>query len=178
MHNAELLLSNSLNLNKNNMHTDERKTLVSELITLIETGNAHVSLDETVADIPADLRTIIPDNLPYSIWQLVEHIRIAQWDIIEFCLSADHQSPKWPDEYWPENPKSISDEIWDKTLTEIKKDRERFFTLLRDENTDLYQPLSHGDGQNIFREALLIADHNSYHLGEILVLRRLLNCWK
>lgn len=160
------------------MLTNERKTIVSELITLIKTGNAHVSLDETVSDIPANLRTIIPDNLPYSIWQLLEHIRITQWDIVEFCLSPDHKSPKWPEEYWPEKTDSINDDKWEETLTQIKTDRKRFFDLLKDENTDLYSSLAHGDGQNIFREALLIADHTSYHLGEILVLRRLLKCWK
>lgn len=160
------------------MQTNERKTIVSELTTLIKTGNAHVPLDETISDIPTHLRTVIPENLPYSIWQLLEHIRITQWDIVEFCISPDHQSPKWPDEYWPEKTDSVDDKKWDKTLEQIKKDRERFFDLLKNEKTDLYSPLAHGNGQNIFREALLIADHTSYHLGEILVVRRLLKCWK
>ncbi|WP_159467707.1 DinB family protein [Dyadobacter sp. 3J3] len=160
------------------MQTSTRKIIVSELITLIQTGNAHVSLDETIANIPTELRTVIPKNLPYSIWQLVEHIRITQWDIVEFCLSPNHESPRWPDEYWPAQTDSVDDKNWAETLDQIEDDRKRFFDLLKNEETDLYSPLPHGDGQNIFREALLIADHTSYHLGEILVLRRLLNCWK
>lgn len=160
------------------MPTNERKIIVSELIKLIETGNAHVSLDETVSEIPTDLRTVIPENLPYSIWQLLEHIRITQWDIVEFCISPNHKSPKWPDEYWPEKTDSVDDKKWEETLAQIKSDRKRFFDLLNNEDTNLYSPLPHGDGQNIFREALLIADHTSYHLGEVLVLRRLLKCWK
>jgi hypothetical protein len=160
------------------MQTNDRDTIVSELITLINQGNAHVSLEETVKDIPAGLRTVIPDNLPYSIWALIEHIRITQWDIVEFCLSPKHQSPDWPAGYWPETMETIDDAKWEETLARIENDRQRFFALLKDENTDLYTPLAHGDGQNIFREALLIADHTSYHLGEVLVLRRLLNCWK
>lgn len=160
------------------MQKNERDIIVSELITSIKAGNAHVSLDETINNVPAEFRTVIPQDLPYSIWQLLEHIRITQWDIVEFCLSADHQSPKWPDEYWPEKTDSIDDKKWKQTLEQIKTDRNRFFDLLTDEKTDLYAPLAHGDGQNIFREALLIADHTSYHLGEILVLRRLLKCWK
>jgi hypothetical protein len=160
------------------MPTNERNTIVSELITLINQGNAHVSLEETVKDIPANLRTVVPDNLPYSIWSLVEHIRITQWDIVEFCLSPQHESPNWPAGYWPENTETVDDSKWEETLVQIENDRQRFFDLLQDQNTDLYTPLAHGDGQNIFREALLIADHTSYHLGEVLVLRRLLNCWK
>ncbi|MCF0055830.1 DinB family protein [Dyadobacter sp. CY356] len=160
------------------MQTNERKIIVSELISLIETGNAHVALDETIDNIPAEMRTVIPQNLPYSIWQLLEHIRITQWDIVEFCISADHKSPKWPEEYWPEKTDIVDDSKWKSTLQQIKNDRERFFDLLNNEKTDLYSPLPHGDGQNIFREALLIADHTSYHLGEILVMRRLLKCWK
>jgi len=156
----------------------QKEVIVSELIDLIRKGNAHVSLDDTVADLPADLRTNIPGDLPYSIWQLLDHIRTTQWDIVEFCLSENHKSPKWPDEYWQVNPDHVSDEDWNKCLDQIEKDKERFFNLLRDPGSDLHKPFTYGDGQTIFREALLIADHTSYHLGEILVLRRLLKSWK
>ena len=160
------------------MSDQQRKVIVEELALLINKGNAHVSLDEAIADLPANLRTVIPDQLPYSIWQLLDHIRITQWDIIEFCLSGTHVSPEWPGGYWSVNPEKVSDQEWDGCLHAIRSDRERFFDLLKDDKTDLYSPLAHGDGQNIFREALLIADHTSYHLGEILVVRRLLKSWK
>lgn len=156
----------------------DRKTLVNELIFLLEKGNAHVTFEDIVSDIPLDLVTVIPEHLPYSIWQLVEHIRITQWDILEFCRSAKHVSPKWPDEYWPDAVEKVSKAQWEHSLSAIEKDRKQFIDLLKDEANNLTEPFAHGDGQTLLREALLIADHNAYHFGEILVLRRLLNCWK
>lgn len=155
-----------------------RKFIVEELISLIGKGNAHASFEDAVKGVSMDVVTVIPDHLPYGIWHLAEHIRITQWDILQFCLDPGHQSPKWPDEYWPAPDDTVSKEKWEATLAAIHKDREEFFELLRDEQKDLYEPFSYGDGQSIFREALLIADHNSYHVGEIIVVRRLLNNWK
>jgi len=160
------------------MSNDNRKFIVKELIALIEGGGAHASFEKSVAGVSMDLITVVPDGLPYSIWQLTEHMRITQWDIVEFCLNADHQSPKWPDEYWPAAGEEIGKDKWEATLESLRKDRERFFDLLKDEEKDLYQPFDYGDGQSLFREALLIADHNSYHMGELIVLRRLLGDWK
>jgi len=159
------------------MTDPQKKLIVEELIKLIEKGNAHVSLDDTVDGLPANLRTIKPEELPYSIWQLLDHIRITQWDIVEFCLSEQHQSPEWPAGYWSVNPDTVSDQDWEACITQIHHDRERFFALMQHEEVDLYAAFPYGDGQNIFREALLIADHTSYHLGQILILRRLLNNW-
>jgi hypothetical protein len=156
----------------------DRKTLVNELIFLLEKGNAHATFEDIVSDIPLSLLTVTPENLPYNIWQLVEHIRITQWDILEFCRSAKHVSPKWPDEYWPAPIEKISKTQWEHTLSEIKRDRTQFIGLLKDESNSLTEPIAHGDGQTLLREALLIADHNAYHFGEILVLRRLLHCWE
>ena len=156
----------------------EKTTLVKELIFLLEKGNAHASFEAAVAGVPQELLTVIPENLPYSIWQLTEHIRITQWDIVEFCISDKHKSPKWPDEYWPSASDAVSKKDWEHCLMEVKKDRDRFIELLKDDTNDLLKPLAHGDGQTLLREALLIADHTAYHLGEILVLRRLLHCWK
>lgn len=150
--------------------------VVDELIRLIEKGNAHASFEEAVDGVSPSLLTEIPAGLPYSIWQLVEHIRIAQWDIVEFCTDSDHQSPKWPEGYWPENVVTV--EQWKSALRQIKEDRSRFFDLLKDTDRDLSASFAHGDGQTLFREALLIADHNSYHTGEIIVIRRLLKDWK
>lgn len=159
------------------MNDQQRNIIITELMALIEKGNAHLSFDAAIANLPSEMRTVVPERLPYSVWQLVDHMRIAQWDIVEFCISADHESPVWPDEYWSPNPEKVTEDTWKDCLIQIKKDRQRFFDLLKDSSTDLYTPIPHGTGQNIFREALLIADHNAYHLGEILVIRRLLNSW-
>lgn len=155
----------------------KKDTLIEELIFLIEKGNAHVSFDKAIAGIPPGLRGAVPDKLPYSIWQLAEHIRITQWDILEFCLSEQHESPQWPEGYWPGHKASVGDETWENTMAGIRKDRERFVALLREEGKDLFTPFPYGTGQNLLREALLIADHISYHTGEILLARRLLDCW-
>ena len=160
------------------MHADQRKKLINELTDLIKGGNAHVTLGEALSGIPSHMRTTIPDKLPYSIWQLVEHIRIAQEDIVDFSLSRDYKALIWPDEYWPEPTDDVSDEQWDNSVKEIEDGQQRFFRLLQDEEKDLFSPLPWGSGQNIVREAMLIADHNSYHIAEIVVARRLLGIWK
>lgn len=160
------------------MHPDQRKKLINELADLIKGGNAHVTLEEALNGIPANLRTVIPDNLPYSIWQLVEHIRIAQKDIVDFSVSKDYKTLIWPDEYWPQPTDEVTDEQWEDSVKEISDDQRRFFQLLQDGSNDLFSPLPWGSGQNIVREAMLIADHNSYHLAEIVVARRLLGIWK
>ncbi|GGM87954.1 hypothetical protein GCM10010967_20700 [Dyadobacter beijingensis] len=160
------------------MHADQRKKLINELTALIKGGNAHVTLSEALSGIPADMRTTIPDNLPYSIWQLLEHIRIAQKDIVDFSISKDYKTLVWPDDYWPQPTDSVTDEQWADSIEEIERDQQRFFALLSDEGKDLFSPLAWGTGQNIVREAMLIADHNSYHIAEIIVARRLLGIWK
>ncbi|MCF0069066.1 DinB family protein [Dyadobacter sp. CY261] len=160
------------------MHADQRKKLINELTALIRGGNAHVTLEEAITGIPANLRTTIPDNLPYSIWQLLQHIRIAQKDIVDFSISKDYKTLVWPDEYWPKPTDHVSDEEWEDSIKEIADDQQHFFTLLENEDNDLFSPLAWGTGQNIVREAMLIADHNSYHIAEIIVARRLLGIWK
>ncbi|TDE15427.1 DinB family protein [Dyadobacter psychrotolerans] len=160
------------------MSQDIKKATVSELTELIQKGNAHVSFEDAVADLAPNLRTEIPGDLPYSIWQLVEHIRITQKDIVDFSSSDNYKELKWPDEYWPEFVSEIDDDSWNASLDEIQKDRQRFFDLLNDESKDLFKKFEWGDGQTLFREAVLIADHNSYHTAEIVVIRRLLKAWK
>ena len=157
---------------------NDNTALVKELTDLILKGNAHAALEDAVADIPLKDLTVVPADLPYNIWQLTEHIRITQWDIVEFCLDPDHKSPKWPDEYWVKPTAEVTKEQWQESIDQIKADRQRFLDLLQAEDTDLFTPLPQGSGQNILREALLIADHTSYHLGELIVLRRLLHNWK
>ncbi|TLV03319.1 DinB family protein [Dyadobacter luticola] len=159
------------------MENSQSGSVVNELIALMQNGNAHITFEEAVADLPAHLRGVTPENLPYSIWQLVEHIRIAQKDIVDFSESAEHESLAWPDDYWTEALTEVSDEQWETALSQIKEDQKRFVTLLHDHANDLVKPFPWGQGQNLMREALLIGDHNAYHTAEILVIRRLLNAW-
>ena len=155
----------------------KKKELVRQLKDLLLKGNAHVTLDDALKDLPRKARGAVPDLLPYSIWQLAEHMRICQWDILEFSRNPEYVSPKWPEGYWPKK-KNPKDAEWDQTLEQLTADRMAFIALLEDEEADLYAPFEHGDGQNLLREAMLIADHNSYHAGEIVVIRRLLGVWK
>jgi uncharacterized damage-inducible protein DinB len=155
---------------------DQHKALISELTKLLQGGGAHVSLKEALKGLPADMRGVKKNKLPYSIWQLVEHIRIAQWDMLEFSKDGAHQSPIWPDEYWPKEAAPASEAAWRKSVKQIESDLEQFIKLL--EKADIYATIPHGSGQTILREALQIADHNAYHTAEIVVLRRLLGSWK
>lgn len=152
-------------------------TVRKQLIELLTSNNAHQSFDNAVKGLPADLRGVRPDHLPYSIWQLVEHIRIAQWDILEFSRDSSHESPDWPSGYWPKEESPAHEQDWENALHQIRQDREAFIALLSSSEQDLYAPFPHGDGQNLLREALLIADHTAYHVGEIILIRRLLGAW-
>lgn len=152
--------------------------LIGNLVNLLNKGNAHVSLDTALQDIPYDLLGKKPGNLPYTIWQLSEHIRIAQWDLLEFSRNEKHVSPEWPDGYWPSETKPGSKAAWQKCIQQITSDREAFIELLTNAGERLYKPFDYGDGQSLLKEALVLADHNSYHTGEIIVIRRWLNAWK
>lgn len=154
----------------------EKDILVSELKKLLNGGTAHVGLKDAIANLPFELLGKKPHNLPYSIWQLTDHIKIAQWDMLEFSKDGNHKSPKWPDEYWPKEnaPKDI--EAWEATVKQIDDDLKSFIELI--ESEDLFKPIPHGDGQTVLREAFQVADHNAYHIAEIIVIRRLLNAWK
>jgi hypothetical protein len=156
----------------------ENKTLVQELSALIKNGSAHAGLDDILKGIPEKKRGIVPQGLPYSIWQIAEHIRIAQWDMLEFSRDPKHKSPKWPDEYWPMEaaPKSSTD--WQQCLKSIKSDRKEFIDLINDKEADLHTSFEWGSGQTLLKEALQLADHNAYHAAEILVIRRLLGIWE
>lgn len=156
---------------------ENRKIVVKELLSLIRKGNAHAAFEEAVKEIAFESLNAKPAGLPYTIWQLVEHIRITQWDILEFCKQPGHTSPDWPDGYWPAAEEKADLAAWEKTLESIRKDRASFIQLLEDEHRDLHAPFPYGDGQSLFREALVLADHTSYHLGQIIVLRRLLGDW-
>ena len=160
------------------MNAENRDTIITELIELINIGNAHVSFEDAVANLPENLRTITTVNLPYSIWQLVEHMRITQKDILTFSMSDEYVEMSWPDDYWTPNKEQVGNDEWENSLKLIKEDRESFFKLLRNKKNDLFKAFEWGTGQSLFREALLIADHNSYHTAEIVVIRRVLKRWK
>jgi len=160
------------------MDESTKEGLVAELISLLEKGNAHATFEDACADLtPVQWNQRLPD-VPYTIWQLAEHVRIAQWDILEFCLNGKHESPGWPAGYWPAKDATADEKTWQATLTQIHVDRQRFIELLHAPGTDLLAPLPHGTGQTILREALLIGDHAAYHTGEIILVRRLLHAWK
>jgi len=152
--------------------------LIAELIELIRKGNAHVSLEEAVKDMTVDQVVLTSENIPYNTWQLVEHLRIAQWDILEFCVNPLHKSPEWPEGYWVSATDKPDEERWKESLWQIKADRESFVQILKSRETDLFTPIKHGTGQTTLREALLLADHNAYHIGQIIMLRRLLGIWE
>jgi hypothetical protein len=155
---------------------DQHQILISELVKLLEGGGAHATLKDALANIPADKRGVKPNGLPYSIWQLAEHIRIAQWDMLEFSKDGSHESPNWPDDYWPKESSPANDAAWEKTISQIDTDRNEFISLLK--SSDIYAGIPHGTGQSILREALQVADHTAYHTSEIILLRRLLGIWK
>ena len=155
---------------------NDHKLLVRELSKLLAGGNAHADLKTALDGLPAELRGVKPDKMPYSIWQLLEHIRIAQWDMLHFCLDPHHKSPKWPDEYWPKDAAPKDDDAWKDSIAQVNSDLDEFISIL--EHGDLYEPIPGASGQTVLLEALQMADHNSYHVGEIVAVRRMLDAWK
>jgi len=149
-----------------------------QIAEFIGTSHAHVSWKHALAGIPADVRGVKPAGSPYSLWQLLEHLRLAQWDILEFTRDSKHVSPGWPTGYWPSSEAPPSEKDWDKSLRDFEHDLNDMKDLVLDPKTDLHARIPHGTGQTVLREALLVADHNAYHLGEIVLLRRLLGAWK
>jgi hypothetical protein len=140
-------------------------------------GEAHLSLEDAVGDLPADLRGRTPEGLPYSPWQLLEHIRITQHDIVDFCRNPAYEEMTWPDDYWPEAAKPPSAGAWDESVRRFREDRAALEALARDPAVDLAARIPHGSGQTYLREILLVIDHTAYHLGELIVVRRLLGAW-
>jgi hypothetical protein len=154
------------------------KLLRDHLVYLLNGGGAHVGFDATLKGIPLEARGKRPARLPYSAWEILEHMRIAQWDILEFSRNPNHQSPQWPEGYWPTKRVPPSQAAWAKSVRNFKEDVDAMCALVAAPATDLYASIPHGDGQTILREALLVADHNAYHLGQLVLVRRLLGAWK
>jgi hypothetical protein len=155
----------------------EDPTLRRRLVDNIAGKGAHVSFQETMADFPEELRGKKVPGLPYTPWQLLEHMRIAQWDILEFSRNKNHVSPDWPEGYWPDDESPADGTAWEKSMSGFTRDLKEMQDLVSDPGTDLQARIPHGTGQDILREALLVADHNAYHLGQLVLLRRLLGAW-
>jgi len=151
--------------------------LREHLVYLLKGGGAHVHFADAVEDFPNDKRGTFAEGLPHTGWQLLEHVRIAQWDILEFSRSARHVSPEFPEGYWPATPVPADDRAWEKSIKGFRLDLESMVALVESPRTDLCAPLPWGEGQTVLREALLLADHNAYHLGQLVDLRRALKIW-
>jgi hypothetical protein len=149
-----------------------------ELVALLDGRNAHIGFEDVVAVFPARLRGERPRGLPHSPWMLLEHMRIAQWDILEFSRNAKHVSPAWPQGYWPEKAAPAGARSWNESIRKFKEDLAAMEELVRNPQTDLLARIEWGEGQTILREAMLVADHNSYHLGQLLDVARLFGLWK
>jgi hypothetical protein len=157
---------------------DKDKALREHLLYLLKGGGAHLDFDKAIAGLPPRLRGAKPDGMPHSVWRLLEHLRIAQWDILEFSRNAEHVSPKWPEKYWPKGDEPPDAAAWDASVAGFRKDLQSIEDLVANPRTDLFGRIPHGDGQTVLGEALLVADHNAYHLGQLVVVRRLLGAWQ
>jgi hypothetical protein len=148
-----------------------------ELLAALSGKGAHVDFETAVRNFPPELRGRKPEGVPHTAWQLVEHIRIAQADILDFCVNAIYKELQWPDEYWPKNSAPADEAAWDESITAYRNDLEAMKKLISDPARDLHARIPHGDGQTLFREALLVIDHNSYHVGQLVIVRHLLGIW-
>ena len=149
------------------------ESLRKHVLYLLRGGGAHLSFDDFVNSFPADLCNRQIDGLPYTPWQVLEHMRLAQWDILEFSRDPDHISPEFPKGYWPKPDELGNPSLWQQTIDQFRKDLQQMEALVENPSTDLHAKIPHGDGQTILREALLIADHNAYHLGVLAVMARI-----
>jgi hypothetical protein len=152
--------------------------LREHLLDLLRGGNAHANFDQAVTGLPPKLRGAKPSNIPYTPWRLLEHLRLAQEDILDFCVNPEYRERAFPDDYWPKSDAPASDAAWDLSIQQFHRDLKKVQELVADPKTDLFATIPWGDGQTVLREALLVADHNAYHLGEMIVLRRALGAWK
>lgn len=159
------------------MKRDQLATLREHVLYLLRGGGAHLDFGKAVADLPAAKRGTKVKGLPHTPWRLLEHMRIAQWDILEFSRNPRHVSPSFPDGYWPEGDAPPDGGAWDRSVQGFRADLKAMQDLVADPATDLFARIPHGDGQTVLREALLVADHNAYHLGQLVVVRRLLGEW-
>jgi hypothetical protein len=156
---------------------DHDAALREHLVNLLTGGHAHATFDAAIKNLPPALRGKRPRGAEHSAWEVLEHLRIAQWDILDFSRNPNYQHLPWPEGYWPATPAPPDPKAWDKSVRAFRRDLKDLCDLVENPSTDLYARIPHGDGQAILREALLVADHNAYHLGELVLLRRLLGAW-
>jgi uncharacterized damage-inducible protein DinB len=156
---------------------DREAALRDHLSRVLAWEDAHGTFEAAVEGIPPSHRGRVPQGLPYSPWQLLEHLRITQHDILDFCRNPDYAEMRWPDDYWPKSPAPPSDSAWEESVGRFTEDRAAMQALAADRSVDLFAPIPHGSGQTYLREILLVADHTSYHVGQLIVVRRLLGIW-
>jgi len=159
------------------MADDPHGSLRQHLLELLTGGHAHAGFEDAIKGLPPKLRGAKPENFPHTAWMVLEHLRIAQWDIVEFSRNGKHESPKWPEGYWPKTEAPPSGEAWSGSVDQFESDLRAMKDLVRDPKTDLFAKIPWGDGQTILREALLLADHNGYHIAQLVDIRRLLGAW-
>jgi len=152
--------------------------LREHVVNFLQGKGAHVDFDGVINGLPATSRGTRPKGAAHSPWEILEHLRIAQWDILEFSRNPSHVSPSWPEGYWPDSEAPANAEAWNESVERFRSDLDAMIALVSDPRSDLFTPFAHGDGQTLLREALLIADHNAYHIGELVVVRRLLGAWE
>jgi hypothetical protein len=153
---------------------DPIDALCDHVVNLLTKADAHVDLRSTLTEFPATFRGLTPPGSPHTPWQLLEHMRIAQRDILRFSVDANHVSPKWPEGYWPGSAMPPDGKAWERSVRQFLDDLDAMCKLVRDKKVDLFTAIPHGDGQTLLREALLVADHNAYHLGQLVTVRRTL----
>jgi hypothetical protein len=156
---------------------DQIAALRKQLIENLKGSNAHADFAQGIRDFPAEDRGKRPKGSPHSPWEVLEHMRIAQWDILEFSRSHEHTSPSWPEGYWPSAPEPPDPKAWDRSVNQFCDDMHAMCSVIADESKDLFARIPHGNGQTLLREALLLIDHNAYHLGQLVLLRRILGAW-
>jgi hypothetical protein len=152
--------------------------LRKHLIELLRSKNAHADLESAIDGLPENLRGARVKDVPFTPWMLLEHLRLAQWDILEFSRDPKHKSPEWPEGYWPQGDAPPNAAAWDASVAAFRRNLAEMEKLVRDTSNDLFAPIPHGQGQTLLREALLVADHNAYHVGQMILLRRALGAWK
>jgi uncharacterized damage-inducible protein DinB len=157
--------------------TNPSTALRAQLRSILGWQDAHVGFEKSVEGLAVKLRGVRAAGFPHSAWELVEHLRITQHDILDFCRNPKYEELKWPDEYWPTSPEPPSSHAWDDAISAFREDREALQALVDDESIDLFATIPHGQGQTYLREILLVADHNAYHLGQLVTVRQQLGAW-
>jgi uncharacterized damage-inducible protein DinB len=156
---------------------DQDNALRSHLVNLLDSQQAHASFDAAIKDIPREYYGRQPEGLPYSPWQLLEHLRLTQYDILDFCRNPGYVEMEWPDDYWPKSAEPPTPEAWEESLAAFRTDLAAMKQLATDPSVDLFATIPHGSGQTYLREVMLVADHNAYHVGQLVAVRRLLGIW-